>query len=203
MRKVACMCETSFEADLPEEIDLDERKGTLSEILAGDFFAVRCPGCGMIIKPELRVRLVSKKAGMDLLVLPELERSSLYLGTAELPPGAEVLVGYAELYERAMMIEAGLDPEAIEMLKLWLLEKAEEQSPAGEVSIAFAGRKDGKLTFHVSGLKEGQVAVLPVDQSTYSKTLADKARNKGEAPFDRVFKGPYKSIRALDVEELD
>jgi hypothetical protein len=201
MRKVSCMCETSFDADLPEEIDLDAEPGALDEILSGDFMAVDCPSCGAKIKPELRVRLVSKKKGLDMVALPELERLSLYRGAAELPKGAEALVGFPELFERARILVDGLDPEAIEIIKYWLIQKASEQAPDAEISAAYAGKKGDKLAFHVTGLKEDQVAVLPIDPSTYAKTLSEKARSLREAPFDRIFKGSYRSIRALEAED--
>jgi hypothetical protein len=200
MRKVTCMCETSFEADLPDELDLDENPAVLADILRGEFLAVDCPSCGARLKPELKVRLVSKKSGMDLVALPELERMSLYRGATDLPKGAEALVGYPELFERARILVDGLDPESIEIIKYWLVQKAAEQSPEAEISAAYAGKKGDKLAFHLSGLREGQVAVLPVDPATYQKTLADKARSLRQAPFDRIFKGPYRSIRALEAE---
>lgn len=203
MRTVTCRCETSFEADLPEEVDLDANPGTLDDILSGDFLAVDCPSCGAKLKPELRVRLVSKKSGLDLVALPELERTSLYRGAAELPKGAQALVGYPELFERARILADGLDPEAVEIIKYWLIQKAVEQAPEADLSVAYAGKKDGKLAFHLGGLRPGEVAVLPVDAATYSKTVADKPRSLREAPFDRIFKGPYRSIRSLEADAED
>jgi hypothetical protein len=203
MRQVTCMCETVFDADLPEEIDIDSAPGTIAEILRGEFLSVTCPSCGARLKPELRVRLASKKSKLDIVMLPEIERMSLYVGKAGIPEGAEAIVGYAELFERAKIISEGLDPEAIEILKYFLIQKAEEQAPEADISVAYAGKKDGKLSFHLSGLKEGQVAVLPVDPSTYEKTLADKPRSLREPPFDRLFKGPYRSIRMLETESED
>jgi hypothetical protein len=200
MRKVTCMCETSFEADLPEEIDLDQSPGTLEQILSGDFLSVDCPSCGARLKPELKVRLFSKKEGMDLVAVPELERNSIYRGAVELPRGAQVLVGYPELFERARMIADGLDPETVEIIKYWLVQKAAEQAPEAEIGAAYAGKKGDKLAFHLSGLKEDQIAVLPVDPETYAKTLADKARSLRQSPFDRIFKGPYRSIRILEAD---
>lgn len=201
MRQVTCMCETSFDADLPEEVDLDLKGEALNQIIDGEFLAVTCPNCGARLKPELRVHLVSKRRKLDIVCLPEMERMSLYLGSASVPDGAEAVVGYAELYERAKILADGFDAEAIEILKYLVAEKAEDESPEAEVSISYAGKKDGKLQFHVSGLKEGEVAVLPLAQAIYDKTLADKAKTKAEAPFDRVFKGPYRSIRILAIDE--
>ena len=203
MRQVTCMCETVFDADLPDEIDIDSTPGILDEILAGDFLAVRCPNCGTQLKPELRVRLFSAKQNWNFVVVPELERMSLYLGKAGLPAGAEAVVGYIELFERAKILSDGLDPETIEILKYFLIQKAEEQAPEAEISVTYAGKKGGKLSFHLSGLKEGQVAVLPIDESTYDKTLSDKKSNLREAPFDRIFKGPYRSVRMLEADSED
>jgi hypothetical protein len=203
MRQVTCMCESVFDADLPEEIDIDATPGVMDSILKGDFLSIRCPNCGSLLKPEIRVRLFSKRSKLDLVMVPELERMSLYMGKAGMPEGAEALVGYAELFERARILADELDPVVIEILKYVMLQKAEEQAPDADISVVYAGKKDGKLVFHLTGLKEGQVAVLPVDASTYDRTLADKKRSLGEAPFDRIFKGPYRSIRMLEAEEQD
>jgi len=200
MRQVTCMCETVFDADLPEDFDLDLNPDVLDEILKGEFLAVRCPNCGTRLKPELRVRLFSEKNKVNLFMLPESERMSLYLGKAGIPDGAEAVVGYAELFERVKVLSDKLDPVAMEILKYLLMQKAEEQAPDADISVAYAGMKDGKLSFHLSGLKEGQVAVLPIETSTYAKTLEDKPRSIREAPFDRIFKGPYRSIRMLETD---
>jgi len=201
MRKVTCMCETSFDADLPEEIDLDAEPGRLAEILDGSFFKVVCPSCGAELKPELRVRLRSRARSLDLVVLPELERMSLYRGKSDLPKGAEALVGYAELYERARILSDSLDPETIEILKYWLAVKAEESAPDAELSVTYAGTAGEKLRFHLSGLKEGEVAVLPVGRDLYDRTFSDKVRTRRTDPFDKVFAGPYRSIRVLEALE--
>jgi hypothetical protein len=195
------MCETSFDADLPEDFDLDARPGTLDDILSGDFLAVACPNCGARLKPELRVRIVSKKRKLDLVCLPEMERISLYIGSATLPSGAEALVGYPELFERAKMLADDLDPETVEIIKYLLAAKAETEAPNADISIVYAGKKDDRLLFHVAGLKEGEVAVLPLASSIYSKTLADKAKTMKEEPFDRIFKGPYRSIKVLTADD--
>lgn len=203
MRQITCMCETSFEADLPEEVDLDASPNAMSEILGGNFFALTCPNCGTKLKPELRVRIVSKKRKLDLVALPEMERMSLYLGSANIPEGAEALVGYPELFERAKLLSDGLDAEAVEILKYFLAQKAAEQAPEADIAVSYAGKKDGKLAFHVTGLKAGEVAVLPIDPSIYEKTLAGKAKSMREAPFDKIFKGPYRSMRILETDEED
>lgn len=200
MRSVTCRCEKAFDADLPDEIDLDSNPGLIDQILSGDFFAVTCPNCGSYLKPELRVRILSRKRSLDLTVLPELERMSYYRGTVEIPKNGQILIGYDELYERARILRDNIDPEAVEIIKYWLAAKASEQSPDAEIVIAYAGSKEGKLVFHVTGLREGEIAVLPVDEALYKKTLAEKGRSMRSEPFDKIFAGAYKSIRALEAE---
>jgi hypothetical protein len=112
-------------------------------------------------------------------------------------------VGYPELFERAKLLSDGLDAETIEILKYFLAQKAAEQAPDADIAVSYAGKKDGKLSFHVTGLKAGEVAVLPIDPSIYEKTLAGKAKSMREAPFDKIFKGPYRSMRILETEEED
>ena len=203
MRSLTCMCETVFEANLPEEIDLDENPETLSEILSGDFLSVNCPNCGARLKPELRIRLISRKTGIDIVALPESERATLYRGTVDLPKGAQVVVGFPELFERARILVDSLDPEAIEILKYLLYQKAVEKSSVPEISVAYAGKKGDRLIFHLSGLKEDQVAVVTIDPSTYAKTVSDKSRSLQEPPFDSIVKSPYRSFRILEAETED
>ena len=200
MRKITCRCETTFDADLPEEVDLETNPNALNEILGGDFLAITCPNCGARLKPEIRVRLFSKKSGVDIVALPELERMSLYRGAVELPKNAQAIVGYPELFEWARILVDGIDPDVVEIIKYWLLQKAMEQAPEAEISVAYAGKNDDKLLFHLEGLKEDQVAILPVEQGTYIKALSEKMRSVREAPIDRIFKGPYRSIRILETE---
>lgn len=202
MRKVTCMCETSFEADLPEEIDLDAEPGRIDEILSGTFFQVSCPNCGTVLKPELPVRLLSRKRGMDIQVLPELERLSFHLGEVRVPKGAELLIGYAELYERARMVTDGLEPAAIEIIKYYLLLKAEEGAPeSAELSVAYAGLQEGtgKLLFHIGGMKEGEIAVLPIGRDYYERILKEASSTMKKEPFDAMFAGPYRSLKVLEA----
>jgi len=196
------MCETSFDADLPEEIDLDAEPGRIDEILSGTFFQVSCPSCGTLLKPELSVRLLSRKKHLDIQVLPELERLSFHLGEVSVPKGAELLIGYAELFERARMIADGLDPAAVEIIKYYLLLKAEEGAPeSAELSVAYAGLQEGsgKLLFHIRGMKEGEIAVLPIGRDYYERILKEAPSTIKKEPFDAIFAGPYRSIKVLEA----
>ncbi len=200
MRKVTCRCEQVFDADLPNEIDLDAEPGRIEEILAGTFFSVTCPRCGAMLKPELPVRLRSLKRKADISILPEIDRFAFYLGKIAVPAGGEVLIGYPELYERAKIYADDLDPVAVEIVKYYLAAKAEEEAGENEdVFVTYAGAKEKKLLFHVTGLKEGELAVIPVGRDYYERTLADKRRTLQSEPFTQMFEGPYKSLRSLEA----
>jgi hypothetical protein len=196
------MCETSFDADLPEEIDLDAEPGRIDEILSGIFFQVSCPNCGTTLKPELAVRLLSRKRHMDVQVLPELERLSFHLGEVSVPKGAELLIGFAELFERARIMADDLDPAAVEIIKYYLLLKAEEGAPdSAELSVSYAGLQEGsgKLLFHIGGIREGEIAVLPIGRDYYDRILKEVPATVKKEPFDAMFAGPYRSIKVLEA----
>jgi hypothetical protein len=202
MRNVTCRCETNFQADLPEEVDLDSATSGLDDLLSGDFFSVTCPSCGSLLKPELRVRVISASRGLKADVLPETDRLAFYLGNLEIRKGDEVLVGYSELFERARILADDLDPEAVEIIKYYLRLKAEESAPENaEVQVRYHDSAEGRLNFHILGIRKDEVAILPVEEARYGRILADMAKTKKTEPFIRIFKGPYKSLRALDVEQ--
>jgi hypothetical protein len=201
VRSITCPCDATFDADLPDEIDLDEEESKLDEIVAGTFMVVTCPKCGRKLKPEPRLRLRSTRRPTDLFTLPESERFSFYGGFVEIPKGCEVLIGFPELYERALLLAAGLDATAVEVLKYYLLAKAvDTQNSSDEVVVSFAGRQeDGKLRFQIAGLREGEIAILALPYDRYEKALRDLARTAKTEPFARIFEGPYRSVRALEM----
>ncbi|HTX73003.1 MAG TPA: CpXC domain-containing protein [Rectinemataceae bacterium] len=201
MRTVTCICEFSFDADLPDEIDLDAEPQRLKQILDRSFFTLTCPSCGTRLEPELKVRLLSRSRDLDVVVLPELERMSFYRGKVALPKSSTVLVGFPELRERARMYSDGLDPDSVEIIKYFLLVQAEERSPEAEISLSYGGKSEESLDFHASGIKTGETAVLHVNRTLYEQTRTDKARTMRSEPFDRIFGGPYRSLRALEIEE--
>lgn len=208
MRKITCMCEKSFEADLPEEIDLDLALDTLRQIVSGDFFKVVCPSCGTVIKPELSVHFHSTKNGIDFSFRPEVERLSIYLGQANIPQYTGVIIGYPELYERASILIDKLDPEAIEIIKYFLRLKAEESSSdSSEILINYAGfeqesKGEGhrRLIFNIRGIRSEEIAIIPISFDYYLKTVSDKVKMKKQDPFKKIFENSYRSVRILETE---
>jgi hypothetical protein len=205
MASLTCSCDKSFEVELPDLIDLDAEPGRSAEILSGEFLALSCPHCGRRIKPEPRLRLVSRRGGIDLLVLPESERSAFIAGTLSLPAGSQsFLIGYAELHERILALSEGLDAEAVELLKYYILAKALASAPPeSEIRARLAGREaDGRLRFEISGLREGEVAVLRIDEDRLGRARSELPGLRTKEPFSRFLSGPYRSVRALEALAL-
>lgn len=200
MKSLTCPCETVFEADIPDTVDLDEKPEALADILNGTFLSASCPNCGNLVKPDLAVRVLSPGRGLDVQVIPELDRWAFYRGAIELPKGAEAVIGYRELAERVRALRDGLSPQALEMIKYLLLARAEQDNPEAQIVIEYAGRGDSGLEFDVWGLKEGQAGVLRIPEELYRKMLSELPDKAAEDPFARIFAGSYRSIRVLEAD---
>ena len=200
MRSVTCPCEAVFEADLPETVDLDARPQALEDILAGSFLSARCPECGTVVKPDLPVRILSGSRGMDIQVVPEMERYSFYRGAVSLPSGAEAVIGYRELVERIRAVQDGVAPRALELIKYLLLARAQQDAPEADIVLEYAGRKEHSLLFNVWGLKADEAGIVQVPETVYEKTLSELVRKSAEEPFSRIFAGSYRSIRVLEAD---
>ncbi|HUX38236.1 MAG TPA: CpXC domain-containing protein [Rectinemataceae bacterium] len=202
MRIVTCRCEKSFDADLPEEVDLDREPAVIDEILEGNFLSVRCPHCGETIKPEMPVVLSSRRRGLVLRFVPETERSVWQAGRLAPMAGSELLIGFPELRERAMIIRDGLDARCVEILKYFILAKAyEEADPASELLVSYRGkREDGRLSFAIGGLRNDEEALLALPFDRYEKAKKDLPRLETSEPYSAFLLGGYRSIRALEAE---
>jgi hypothetical protein len=201
MRDIMCVCERSFEADVPDEVDLDRDEAAIPSILDGSFLSYTCPSCGKLLKPEFNVLLRSASRKADVFFLPESERGTFYSGGATLPPGSEVVIGYPELLERVREMVAGLDPRPLEIMKFFYLQKAEDKSPEGEIRIFFHGIEADSLVFHIHGMSKDEIAVIKAPRSSYDRTVAELPERSKEAPYASILAPPYISIRRLDVEE--
>jgi hypothetical protein len=201
LRDIMCVCERSFEAEVPEEIDLDRDDAAIPSILDGTFLSYRCPACGKLLKPEFTVFLHSDSRKTGVFFLPESERGTFYAGAATTPPGSEVVIGYPELLERVREMVAGLDPRPLEIMKFFYLQKAEEKCPEGEIRIFFHGIEADALVFHIHGMAKDEIAVIKAPRSSYDRTVVELPDRARTAPYASILAPPYISIRRLDVEE--
>ena len=196
MRILTCNCDHTFEADLNDLVNLDEEPQQLIALASGNFMSAICPACATILKPEFPLTLVWPSHRIEYFVIPEWdsvepENSGTY------PKDIEILVGYPELADRIAVIQANLDPVAVEALKYYLLLKASEAAPDASAIVWFHSRTDEYLEFHLHGLREGEAAITRIPSSVYDRTLADYSAHPDSEPFISLRKGSYLSVRNL------
>ncbi len=195
--QIRCRCDNAVELDAPSSIDLDADAASLNALLDGSFLSVTCPQCGAHVRPEIALRVTWPSRGLDVQVLPELERLSALRGKIDAPKGKEVLIGYPELFERVRMLRDGLDPKAVETLKYFVFEKAEDADPEADIDVLYHGSSSDYLSFHILGLKKDEAAVLKLPCESYKKAVSSFKDTASREPFKSVFSGAYKSIKKL------
>ncbi len=201
MKQVQCRCEALVDIDVPEFIDLDAAGTILENLAKGESPSAICPRCGALVRAELPLRVSSASRGIDIAVISELQRLSVYRGKADVPGSSEILLGYQELFERSRILRDGLDPKAVEGLKYILHGKAEESGQATDISVLYNGKDDGTLVFHVLGLKEGEAGVIRIPASSYDKIVDDLPASMSKEPYKTIFSGRYKSFKKLGFLE--
>ena len=182
-KKITCLCENSFEIDINEEFDLDKETEILNKILDGTFLNFACPSCGKNLKPEFPIMLLWPSKKLQYEVLPELDRGEFYRRkkNENEKKGVETLIGYPEMAERLTIIQDGYETIPVEDIKYHLQLKAEEQYPESDMEVSYFSTTPDSLEFHISGIKENEVAVMKVPVSIYERTLKEfKSRPKAE-----------------------
>jgi len=201
MKQVQCRCEALVDIEVPEYIDLDANDHVLDNLAKGESPSAICPRCGALVRSELPIHVRSNSRNIEIEVISELQRLSVYRGKTEVPGSSEVLLGYQELFERARILRDGLDPRAIEGLKYILHVKAEESGAAKEISVLFNGKENGTLVFHVMGLKDGETGVIRIPLSSYDRIIDDFSTSLSKEPYKTMFSGLYKSFKKLGFLE--
>ncbi len=206
-RRIACFCEKTFEAEMPDAVDLAADEGMRDAILSGEFMAAVCPACGKRLTPEFPC-LVSMPAeipgtgGRDVLLVPEADRVACMRG--RLPEGmatpARVAVGVPELAEKLRIFGASLDDRVVEIVKYYYLTSAAAAS-AGEreVTLRYHGEESGRMVFHIEGMAEGQIGVVRLSRDIYARIAADLSARLSEEPFSAFCDPPYVSLSRAEL----
>jgi hypothetical protein len=197
-RKVPCHCESSFDIDTPDEVDLDVQVN-MDAIQDGSFMSFSCPSCGKKHKPEFPITLIWPSKKLSFEVFPELSRGEFYMRNktpaAKGSTAMEAIIGYPEMAERLAVIRDGYDPLALEAIKYHLQLKAEEQYQDIEMDIWYFATENNSIVFHIHGIREGEVAVMKVPLSLYDKTLNDYLSNPKKEIFKELRVQNYTSVK--------
>lgn len=195
-RKIPCFCDNEIEVEIPETVDLEKNPEKEGEILEGTFMSFRCNNCGKILKPELPVRIINGAKGIEIFLIPELERGAFARGKAEYritdPLNGRVVIGYPELVEKMKLVRDGLDDRVVEVLKFYLLEKMEA---ADSVRAYYHAKGTDSIEFHIYGVREDEVGISKVPVRIYEKVEAEIDRKASEDPFSSILEPPYVSVQ--------
>ena len=184
---------------MPDLVDLAADPGGEDDILSGSFMSVTCPKCGKLLKPELAVRVQDRARGLDLYLVPDLERNRYLAGRLPGVPAdiLRVVIGYPELVEKLRIARAGLDDRVVEIVKFHLMRRAEQENPGKEIAIYFVSCAGGELTFEVHGLREDEVGRVRVSEERARKVADELPRNLKREPYRSFLAGPYVSCTAV------
>jgi len=201
-KTIPCYCENKVEIDVPTEVDIAESAGVAEAIREGRFLSVTCPKCGKLLKPEFPVRIIDSAKGIEIFLIPELERGSFLLGRSQYTvkdiDGGRIVIGYAELVEKLAIFDAGLDDRAIEVIKYYMSQKVDDDA---NLEIYFRSREGGKLVFHILGLRDNEVGVSNIAFAVYETVVRELPEKIKEEPFDFLLAPPYVSFKKVSKEE--
>jgi hypothetical protein len=195
-KNVSCLCGTNILIDYEEEIDLDKKPETLTNIFNGTFMSYKCSYCGRNNKPEYPINIVWKSKNLKMRVLPELDRGEFYRNKKD-NYQFETIISYPEMADRLAVINDGLEPVIIETLKSYLLDKAEENYPDKEINAWYHFNSPAGIEFHLDGIRKGEVAVMRIPQELYDKSLDDYKKNPKSMIFSTLRVRSYLSVQNL------
>jgi hypothetical protein len=199
---IPCFCDNTFSVEVPDEIDLDTQDEYINKIMDGSFMNFFCTNCGKKHKPEFPITILWPSRNLRLEVIPELDRGGFYRRKKD-QEQKETVIGYPELSDRIAVYRDQLEPAVIEGLKYYLLLKAEETNPDGEISIWYQDKGPDSLEFHIHGLKTDEIAVTHLPLDLYEKTYRDYKTNPRGELFSSLRWRSYLSLQnIMRPEEL-
>lgn len=133
-RSLRCVCGAGFTAALARCLDVRRTPRARLDVLAGTLHEVRCPSCGTKASVEDAFLYVDPDRGLAVRVLPSRLRYRHRAESRRLAAGlrqsrglfgaerdARIAFGLAELREKVLAKEAGLDDRVLEFVKALLL----------------------------------------------------------------------------------
>ncbi len=203
MRKLTCHCEQTFNADIPETVNLDDSPEVIADIADGSFLTCVCPTCNATLHTDLKTRFDWPSKKTSLVLIPEIDRFAYLSGLIPHEADAQAVIGYAELADRVAALAANLDPIAVEAIKYHLLVKSREAAGANNATIVFEKVDEGgNLEFHIHGIREGEIAVSKLPRSIYDAVKTDLAADPEKDPYPQITNGSYVSVKNILIEDV-
>ena len=149
-RTVPCgSCGKSFEATVFESINTDYAPDVPEQILNGNIFRKKCPRCGATTNVEYDVLYHDLKNGTMVWVLQDKmpdyhEKVAIAKKMFSPYKHTRIVSNIAQLREKILCIENGLDDRVVEMYKMLALGNLWVQKPDFKLKQAIFRRHDGK-----------------------------------------------------------
>lgn len=194
MPKITCFCEKEIDIDYNDSYDLDS--DIRESILDGSFLTFTCPNCDAVLKPELPIHFISHRYHTDILLVPSVDRDRFLLGRTSYKATDTCAIGYEELVEKIMIIQAGLDDAIIEIIKFYMLEKINSMN---EISIRLKSITEAALEFMINGLRDGETGISKINKSFYNEISEKYDSIKHEEPYSIIVEKPYISVTKIDL----
>lgn len=194
-----CICEHLMEIEVPEVVDIERDPKVLEQLRKGNFLSVICENCGKTLKPEFPFRATHPSKGIDFYLLPERERNNYLSGSTTFPKADRIVIGFPELLEKLEIFLNDLEDRPVELIKLYLLQKAGKEN----VKLFFHEMEDDRLVFHVHGLRPNEIGVSKVPLSVYEKAKNTILSGDIEKEIKEMITPPYVSVTLLSPEETE
>jgi predicted nucleic-acid-binding Zn-ribbon protein len=200
-RSITCHCGNKVEYSFPDTYDVSREPGIVEDILENTFLTVTCESCGAELKPDFTMIFEQVKSPFGKICihyLPELDRTRFLAGKID-TSCERIVIGYPELREKFLIFREGLDDRAVEILKFFLLEKADSSE---DLTILLQEKGTETLGFYLFGLKAGEVGLSRIPLSLYERVISTyDERAQSEEVYRELSKAPYVSINKITLED--
>lgn len=202
MRNIVCFCEHNFEIDIPDIIDMEKDENIINSILAGEFMNIKCPNCKTLLKPELPLRLIDNSKKIDIYFIPEIDRTSFLMNKLpyDINTPERIVIGYKELVEKITILQNGLNDQAIEIIKYYILSKAREKAMGDDIRIFFHKQENDTFFFYIEGLKKDEIGQYEIKNDLYQKVQQDVVNKLSDPSFSVFLQPPYVSLNKVYME---
>jgi hypothetical protein len=159
-----------------------------------------CPNCEKTLKPEFPFVITDTSRDIEITFIPEEQRTAYMKGKKIFPETERVVIGYKELVEKMKVLTYDLDDRVIEIIKFYLLQKAEQEGEHIEILFnGFDPNDPNTLVFHIYGLHTDELGVIPIPFSSYEKNLSSLPEKENDERFQEILRPPYISIKKIYI----
>ena len=195
-REITCHCEQKLIVEIDDEYDISDGSESMNAIRNGTFLNVTCDRCGDVLRPEF-ARNFTRSGGQNIAFLPESERNHFMVGSINIPKDSAVIIGTPELRETIALQDAALEREPIELVKYQILVRA---GAGADIRIYFIHMVGPELIFHIHGLRDEEIAIMRLPESTYLRAKDELPRQRQSEPYKTILDPPYVSIHKVELE---